>query len=212
MSTTREFFRVRVKRLTLREAPTVLSKILEYLPLGEIIEKTDLNDKGDWVKTKWNGREGWLYKHCMKQDETPWMTVARKELGVHEFPGGADNPRVVEFLAATNLKGSARLKDETAWCSAFVNWCMLKVGIEGTRSAVARDWLHWGRHIDEPYVGCLVVFEREKKFGHVAFYLGETETHIKVLGGNQQNPETKIFEVSEKSYPKADFLEYRSIG
>ena len=47
-------------------------------------------------------------------------------------------------------------------------------------------------------------------FGHVAFYLEETETHIKVMGGNQQNPETKIFEVSEKSYPKTDFLEYRA--
>jgi hypothetical protein len=31
-----------------------------------------------------------------------------------------------------------------------------------------------------------------------------------VLGGNQQNPQTGIFEVSEKSYPKADFLEYRA--
>jgi hypothetical protein len=30
------------------------------------------------------------------------------------------------------------------------------------------------------------------------------------LGGNQQNPNTGIFEVSEKLYPKTDFLEYRS--
>jgi len=43
----------------------------------------------------------------------------------------------------------------------------------------------------------------------VGFYLDETETHIKVLGGNQQNPETEIIEVSEKYYPKSELLGYR---
>jgi hypothetical protein len=43
----------------------------------------------------------------------------------------------------------------------------------------------------------------------VGFYLEETDTHIKVLGGNQQNMETKLFEVSEKYYPKSELLGYR---
>jgi hypothetical protein len=59
-----------------------------------------------------------------------------------------------------------------------------------------------------PRRGCIVVFQREKKFGHVGFYLEETGTHIKVLGGNQQNLETQIFEVSEKYYPKSELLGY----
>jgi hypothetical protein len=54
-----------------------------------------------------------------------------------------------------------------------------------------------------------VVFEREKIFGHVGFYIGETETEIKVLGGNQQDPATQLFQVSEKYYPKKALLGYR---
>jgi hypothetical protein len=53
------------------------------------------------------------------------------------------------------------------------------------------------------------VFQREQKFGHVGFYLEETGTEIKVLGGNQQNKETLLYEVSEKSYAKSDWLGYR---
>lgn len=210
---TREFFRVRVKQLTLRREPTVLSEILAYVPQGEVVEQFGKNEKGDWVRARRNEVEGWLYKRCMKPEPTPWLTVARREIGVQEVPGSANNPRVVEYLHATdNLDEKTRSKDETPWCSAFVNWCMQQVDIKGTQNALARSWQEWGKHLDEPYVGCIVVFQREKKFGHVGFYLGETETHIRVLGGNQQNPETGIFEVSEKSYPKADFLEYRSLA
>lgn len=208
---TREFFQIRVKNLTLREEPTVLSKILETLPRGEVIEKLGLNEKGDWVHTTWNGREGWLYKRCMKQDQTPWLTVARGELGVQEIPGAADNPRVVEYLhATTNLDEATRSNDETSWCSAFVNWCMQQVGIQGTKHALARSWQGWGRHIDQPYVGCIAVFKREGGFGHVGFYLGETAAKILLLGGNQLDPDTGIYQVSEKEYPKVDFLEYRA--
>lgn len=209
----RNFFRVRVKQLTLRAEPTVLSKILDRVPQGEMIEQIELNEKGDWVKAKHNEQIGWLYKGCMKPEPPPWLTVARREIGVQEAPGSANNPRVVEYLHATdNLDEKTRSKDETPWCSAFVNWCMRQVNIEGTNNALARSWQEWGHHIDTPYVGCIVVFQREKKFGHVGFYLGETSTHIRVLGGNQQNPNSGIFEVSEKEYPKTDFLEYRSLA
>lgn len=211
MTASREYFRISTPHLTLRQEPTVLSNILETLSRGDVIEKYGANEKGDWIKTKFNGKEGWLYRRCMKQTEPPWLTVARNELGVQEYPGAANNPRVVEYLhATTNISETLRSKDETPWCSAFVNWCMNQVGITGTKSALARSWQGWGERITDPYVGCIVVFQREVVFGHVAFYIEETATHIKVLGGNQQNPQTGIFEVSEKSYPKVDFLEYRA--
>jgi hypothetical protein len=69
--------------------------------------------------------------------------------------------------------------------------------------------LSWGQAIQTPRRGCIVVFQREKKFGHVGFYLEETDTEIKVLGGNQQNLQTRMFEVSEKYYPRSELLGYR---
>jgi uncharacterized protein (TIGR02594 family) len=211
MAASREFFRVSVKQLTLRKEPTVLADILDRIERGGVIEKYGVNEKGDWIKTKLNGKDGWLYRRCMKQAEPPWLTVARNELGVQEYPGAANNPRVVEYLnTTTNISEALRSQDETPWCSGFVNWCMRQAGRDRTKSALARSWQGWGEHINEPYVGCVVVFQRAVNFGHVGFYLEETETHIKVLGGNQQNLQTGIFEVSEKSYLKADFLEYRA--
>ncbi len=204
--------------LNIRAAPTTASAILGRLAQGTVIEKLAESEDGRWLRFNLNGVEGWSYKHYLSKiarvtrpdGDFPWMAIAEAEKGVFEFPGTGNNPRVLEYFSAvTNLSASAVSRDETPWCSAFANWCLAQAGLEGTKSALARSWLDWGQPVDTPVRGCLVVFEREVVFGHVGFYLDETENEIKVLGGNQQNPETKIFEVSEKYYPKANLLGYR---
>ena len=72
--------------------------------------------------------------------------------------------------------------------------------------------MRWGHPLEVPHRGCIVVFSRNKIFGHVGFYLNETETDILVLGGNQHNPETGFYEVSEKFYPKSRLLGFRLPG
>lgn len=204
--------------LNVRAAPSVASKTLGRLRTGDAIEKIDESADGAWIKFMFNGVEGWSSKRYLANvpyippegEDFPWMEFAEKEKGVQEVPGSGNNPRVLEYLrSTTNLSRAATSKDETPWCSAFVNWCLQQAGYETTRNALARSWLNWGQAIDVPRRGCIVVFEREKKFGHVGFYLEETETDIKVLGGNQQDLETKMYEVSEKYYPKSDLLGYR---
>lgn len=204
--------------LNVRTEPSTSSKILGRLSVGDVIRKIDESDDGKWVHFIYHGAEAWASKRYLSKipyipplgEDFPWMAVAEHEKGVNEVPGRGNNPRVLEYLkSTTNLNKTAASMDETPWCSAFVNWCLQQAGYERTKSAVARSWLAWGQPISTPRRGCIVVFEREKKFGHVGFYLEETATHIKVLGGNQQNAETKIFEVSEKYYPKSDLLGYR---
>lgn len=213
-----EKYRCTIKSLNIREAPTVSSAILGKLLKGDVIEKIGESDDGKWVKSIANGAQGWSSKRYLSKvpyipgpdEDFPWMEMAGKEKGVNEIPGAGNNPRVVEYLkTTTNLSAASSSKDETPWCSAFVNWCLKQTGYERTKSALARSWLNWGEAIDIPRRGCIVVFSREGGFGHVGFYLGETETEIKVLGGNQKNPETGIFEVSEKYYPKSALLGYR---
>lgn len=141
-------------------------------------------------------------------EATPWMTFAKAELAarVKEFPGDPDNPRIVEYHRTTTLNASDASNDETSWCSSFVNWCMMKADIRRTKNAVARSWLNWGREIDEPVYGCVVVYWRISKTssnGHVGFYTGETDTHILNLGGNQSDA------VSIAKYAKDRVLSYR---
>ena len=134
----------------------------------------------------------------------PWYQIARGEmaLGIKERKGDPDHPKIIEYHDTTSLHAK---DDETPWCSSFVNWCIEKAGIMGTKSARARSWLGWGEAIEEPRHGCVVVFSRPPSptAGHVGFYIAETPTHVDVLGGNQSN------QVNIASYPKDRVLGYR---
>ncbi len=117
------------------------------------------------------------------------LDIARGELGTKEIRGARDNPRVVEYHQATSLKAK---NDETAWCSAFVNWTMKQAGVPGTNSAAARSWLNWGTAVqrDNAHVkpGDVIVFPRGNNptQGHVAIVEEVLANgRVKVIGGNQ---------------------------
>lgn len=219
MQTEPDKFRVAAEALYVRGEPSTSAAKIGTLKKGMVIEKTGENDAKDWIKILLNGAEGWVStKYLLKVPYIPpigedfkWMKFAEEEKakGIHEIPGAENEPQVLEYFKATgNLGPSARSMDETPWCSAFANWCLKQAGYEGTNNATAHSWLNWGQKIETPRRGCIVVFKREGG-GHVGFFIEETETEIKVLGGNQQNKETLIYEVSEKYYAKSDWLGYR---
>jgi uncharacterized protein (TIGR02594 family) len=200
------------------EAASRTAKKLGNLARDEVVEKLGKSEDGEWIKFRYNDEEGWAASKYLKKipyipppgEDFPWMPIAEKEIGVNQIEGEEHNPRILEYLnATTNLDARYKSMDETSWCSAFVNWCLEQAGYERTENALARSWLRWGKAIESPRRGCIVVFEREENFGHVAFYLDETESHLKVLGGNQTNPETGESEVCIKEYPKDAWLGYR---
>jgi uncharacterized protein (TIGR02594 family) len=114
-----------------------------------------------------------------------WIEVALKEIGETEIQGG-ENPRILEYLRATDLGKPGNLEDETPWCSGFVNWCMQQVGFKGTRSAWAQSWAKWGKEV-EPVIGSIVVFRWNNGTGHVGFVTGKKVGLVQVLGGNQSD-------------------------
>lgn len=135
----------------------------------------------------------------------PWMRTALGEYGQREIPGRRHNPRIVEYFTAVS---ATIVDDETAWCSAFVNWVMAQHNITGTRRANARSWLNWGNPLpeDAPYYGAITVLWRVSRRswkGHVGFYVGEEGNDLVLLGGNQGNS------VSLRNYPKSRLLAYR---
>lgn len=133
----------------------------------------------------------------------PWMAIAQQELGVAQFPLGHSNPRITDYHADTNIRG---YDDKASWCSSFVNWCLLKVGIPGTGSALARSWLDWGDPLPLPVPGCIVVLYRGDPNGwkgHVGFYLRHDAQYVYLLGGNQ------LEQVREHFYPTESVLGFR---
>jgi uncharacterized protein (TIGR02594 family) len=132
-----------------------------------------------------------------------WMHTAVGELGVRERPGAADNPRIVEYHSVTR-RSPGHEDDETPWCSSFACWCMDRSGVVHTRSKRARSWMEWGRQLEGPQPGCIVVLWRgspSSHKGHVGFFDRIEGSSVVLLGGNQGNA------VSRKAYPRTRVLE-----
>jgi len=134
------------------------------------------------------------------------LQIAFSEYGVKEYPGEKHNPKVLKYFTGI---GCIWVKDdETAWCSAFVNWVCKGAGLEYSGKLNARSWLDVGENIQYPQLGDIVVLWRENKNswkGHVGFYINETTKHIYILGGNQNN------QVCIMAYNKNRLLSYRRL-
>ena len=127
----------------------------------------------------------------------PWMAFAIQEKGQREIAGKfRNNPRILQYHATTTLAAST---DETPWCSAFVNWCLLRAGIIGTNSAAAKSWVNWGK-VSAAIPGAITVLQDnslQRGSGyHVGFLVQDTGSHYLLLGGNQHD------EVRTSKYPK----------
>lgn len=118
-----------------------------------------------------------------------WMPYARSLIGVRETPGPRHSPTIMGWIKSLGSKrlGIAVKDDETPWCGTFAAQVMVHSGIEPPPIAVrASEWGKWGRKLLAPHPGCILVFTRSGG-GHVGFYVGEDNTHLHVLGGNQGN-------------------------
>lgn len=134
-------------------------------------------------------------------DDPFWLDVALREMrrGVKEVPGAGVNPRIAVYHKITRA-GLTSGGDEVPWCSSFVSWCLEESGITSTRSKAARSYLNWGKPLDKPVRGCIVVTSRgvDIHSGHVGFYVEPRgEDKFLMLGGNQSNAVT--IKVAESS-------------
>lgn len=131
------------------------------------------------------------------EEEVSWIKIARAELGVLEIKGEQHNPRIIEYHSTTTGKFQ---KDETPWCSSFVNWVMTQAGIKGTNNARTASWKDWGQKLNKPAYGCIGVIVRANGTGHVTFIIGALNNKSLVgLGGNQANS-VKYSEYSIKNF------------
>jgi uncharacterized protein (TIGR02594 family) len=132
-----------------------------------------------------------------------WLATAWAELGQREVEGASDNARIRAFFR--DVGQPASLHDEVAWCAAFVGACIERAGLASTRSLMARSYLRWGAALDEGRFGAVAVLSRgsDPSAGHVGFLLGETASHVVLLGGNQGDA------VSVAAFPKTRLLGLR---
>ncbi len=135
------------------------------------------------------------------------LEVALSQYGITEVVGNKDNPEVLKYFDILGFDGS-RLKDETAWCSAFINWCAIKAGLPYSGKLTARSWLGVGTVVKKPQIGDLVIYSRGNPNGwqgHVGVFIREENGVIYTLGGNQKN------QVNITAYSKDRLLGFRRL-
>ena len=208
--------KVNAHQLNFRNQPnTNTSIILGVMDKGEVLDVIEFVDHYKWVKVRrQNGTIGFCsYKYCLgvpdpelvRSNDYKWLKIALGEMNINELLDPAENYRILTYLRSCEfLDDSFKNSDETAWCAAFMNWCVEQAGYAGTDSAWALDWKNWGQ-ASAKRRGSIAVFERyvydngvKHTYGHVGFYLGMIDGRISLLGGNQSNS------VSIDAYPILD--------
>jgi uncharacterized protein (TIGR02594 family) len=128
-------------------------------------------------------------------------------LGIKEIKGKfAHNSKIVAMFQA--FKANIR-DDETAWCSAFVRYCLATTIFASDLfdiTLAARSWLNYS-YPSDGFLGDICVFWRGNPkgwSGHVGFIVGRNENNdYYILGGNQGDS------VSVALFPKSRVLSIR---
>jgi len=126
--------------------------------------------------------------------------------GTKEVVGKEHNPKILAMF--TEIGYDWIKDDETAWCSAALNYVCKKLGYERSGKLDARSWLKTSVLVLKPTLGDIVVLWRESPDswkGHVGLYIAEDKDLIYVLGGNQKN----MIDIS--AYPRNRLLGYRQV-
>lgn len=133
--------------------------------------------------------------------DQPWITEAKRNMGVAEIPGAPSNPDIIQYWV--DIRRSGITSDSVPWCAAFVGAMLERVGIQSTRFEGARSYSSFGKSLDKPAYGCIAVFSRGVG-GHVGFVIGEdTSGKLIVLGGNQSD------KVKVSAFAKSRVVAYR---
>ena len=107
----------------------------------------------------------------------------------------------LKWVGATSRQVGVPYPD--LWCADFINFILRRTGHATTNSRAAKSFLDYGKRIDSPRVGAIVVLQRGRDNGHVGIVRGtDGAGNIIVISGNHGN------KVWESPYPKSRVLGY----
>lgn len=192
---------VQADSLHRRQAPGSTADSIGFFAKATVLQVLGIDSSGTWLQVQEVGKPvntGWCSARYLVPHvagvKAPWLEIAVKEIGVKEFPGADNNhPRILQYLATVNdLSAIDKLRDETAWCSCFMNWCIEQTGLFGTGSAWAKSWGNWRSQVAlaGAQIGDIAVFDRSSAAGaggHVAMFIAmdSGKQNMLVVGGNQ---------------------------
>ncbi|MGO8038975.1 hypothetical protein [Rhizobium leguminosarum] len=155
--------------------------------------------------------------------DMPWLDKAIGERGTEE----SNSVAIRRYFAALNLN----LDGSTAWCGAFVAWCLVDSGTVTSSQLPkvaerASNWSGFGRAIplpidptDPSLKGAVVVLSPQapRASGHVGFLVpSDSKAKVRLLGGNQgekvNETDFKADDIRAVRWPDFDQTPKLSVG
>ncbi|MBX7155784.1 MAG: TIGR02594 family protein [Bacteriodetes bacterium] len=130
----------------------------------------------------------------LEKESGPLMILeALKLFGTLEQKGKANNQTIIAW--AKEIGGNVAdvyKADEIPWCGLFMAVVAKRAKKQVVKDPLwALNWGTFGKQIDNPEFGDVLVFIRKtsegKTAGHVGLYIGEDKDCYHVLGGNQSD-------------------------
>lgn len=118
---------------------------------------------------------------------TPWLEIAKRDIGAHEVRGESTNPRIAEMF---QLVGHPGLPDEVSWCATAVGAWLRESNLPippANVNLMARSYLTYGVRC-EPKPGAIAIWPRNNSAwqGHVNIVEEVTaDGKVICIGGNQ---------------------------
>jgi uncharacterized protein (TIGR02594 family) len=133
-----------------------------------------------------------------------YFQEAERLLGLKEISGKGTAKEITSLWSDA---GMPEIKDdETPWCAAFANGCLVRGNKPSTKSGLARSFLFPENkdkyeQLSKPEKYCIGIMKRGNSSwsGHVGFVTDFDDKYVWMLGGNQGN------QVSIAKFPRSSF-------
>ena len=127
-----------------------------------------------------------------------WMEEMARRSGLHEV---RNNKTLSNWLRSGSYLGNPA---NLPWCGDAVETCFARTLTDEplpSNPFWARNWATFGKKLTAPAVGAVGVIGW-KKGGHVGFVTNWNNTHVWLLGGNQQNA------INIRRFPRKVFIAF----
>ena len=191
----------------IKDNPRLIAEAKEKLSTANAQEKLQLEARIKFFEQQLNPSEERANtqikssKQCNTQFESyplRWQCIAMKELnlGVQEIEGEESNPRILDYAEYAASNSSFRQQgDNIPWAGLFVAWVIAQSGVDTkilpSNPYAGRNWLKFGKEIENPVPGVIAVFYVSDKSNRhsvrhsvVGFYDGEDKDGIYIIAGN----------------------------
>lgn len=147
--------------------------------------------------------------------DMPDMSKLTKPMSLAATLIGYDERKNAKTIASFIEKGTGKSLDpsDVPWCAAFVDAALNQAGMRGLGSWRAADWKNFGKGVDKPEMGDVVVFNpgtAQGSSGHVGFYHSTNpDGSINVLSGNSGQGGGSTGRVTMQRYDAGRVAAYR---